>query len=346
MNAGCPYGAQYACMQNPNLLNANGQGGWQCSPNACVNTGPGGAADIGDKMDESYFQDDGEKDADGNCLGTVYIFGGKPSRCRPPGLVVGTINDCCEPGDKIIDEDTGGNIQTAMSAISTLYDMAQVAYYSYGVATGAYTTAVGASGAVVLTSTTTAAATTLTGAVGAGVAGSAGAAGAGGAVASGLSSYAAALFNPATIAIAIVIFVVMKVLMGSGCDQTDLQTTMARDSGMCHFVADYCFRKWAMVGCVQKAKGYCCFNSRLARIIHEQGRPQLTAFGADGGWGSLGSDPECRGFTPEEFQSIDFNLIDLSEYYDVVQKDMGDKLNNAQQNVLTTIQNKVNNINQ
>ena len=56
--------------------------------------------------------------------------------------------------------------------------------------------------------------------------------------------------------------------------------------------------------------GSCCFASKLARIINEQGRPQLGI-----GWGSPEA-PDCRGLSPEEFQSIDFSQIDLSEYID------------------------------
>jgi hypothetical protein len=55
----------------------------------------------------------------------------------------------------------------------------------------------------------------------------------------------------------------------------------------------------------------CCYSSVLARIIQEQGRPQLQSFAA--GWGSAES-PNCRGFTPEEFQSLNFATMDLSEY--------------------------------
>lgn len=67
-----------------------------------------------------------------------------------------------------------------------------------------------------------------------------------------------------------------------------------------------------MVDMVKKRTS-CCFSSKLGRIFHEQGRPQLSAFGLDGGWGSA-RQPNCRGFTPEEFQSLDFSSIDLSEY--------------------------------
>ncbi|MBW1675427.1 MAG: conjugal transfer protein TraN [Deltaproteobacteria bacterium] len=54
------------------------------------------------------------------------------------------------------------------------------------------------------------------------------------------------------------------------------------------------------------------FNSKLSRIVHEQGRPELE--GDISSWGGPES-PNCRGFTPEEFQMLDFSRIDLSEWY-------------------------------
>ncbi|MDL2313948.1 conjugal transfer protein TraN [Desulfovibrio sp. OttesenSCG-928-C14] len=68
--------------------------------------------------------------------------------------------------------------------------------------------------------------------------------------------------------------------------------------------------------CLQKKNVYCCFDSVLARIIHEQGRPQLGL-----GWGS------CRGFYLDEFMQIDFTRIDFSEYVDDLTRQM---LNPAQ----------------
>jgi conjugal transfer mating pair stabilization protein TraN len=55
----------------------------------------------------------------------------------------------------------------------------------------------------------------------------------------------------------------------------------------------------------------CCFQSQLARIMHEQGRPQLQSFSS--GWGTA-QNPICRGFTPEEFQALNFSIMDLSEW--------------------------------
>ncbi|MEM4134382.1 MAG: conjugal transfer protein TraN [Candidatus Micrarchaeia archaeon] len=114
-----------------------------------------------------------------------------------------------------------------------------------------------------------------------------------------------------------VLSTIMSILF-AGCDQQDVITNNERDSGRCHEIGEKCIKKILFIGCVQKAKIYCCFNSKLARIVHEQGRPQLTTDISN--WGSPGS-PNCRGFTPEEFAALDFDKIDLSEYInDIVDK--------------------------
>jgi len=110
-------------------------------------------------------------------------------------------------------------------------------------------------------------------------------------------------------------------LFAGSCDKQDILTSTYKESGYCHYVGKKCIKKLPLVGCVQKAKVYCCFNSKLARIIHEQGRPQLSSFGPSGGWGSA-KHPNCRGFTPEEFQSIDFGRIDFSEYVADIQRNI------------------------
>ena len=139
--------------------------------------------------------------------------------------------------------------------------------------------------------------------------------------------------------IAVVVLVVMKVLMGSGCDQGDIQTGMQEKAKDCHFVGDYCQKRYRFIGCVQKAKGYCCFNTKMARIIHEQGRQQLNAFQPNGDWG-LPASPNCRGFTPDEFQALDFSRIDLSEYFSDIQKDLTNKIQGAQQTITNSINTK------
>lgn len=117
--------------------------------------------------------------------------------------------------------------------------------------------------------------------------------------------------DPTSIAISLAINVMMDFLL-SGCDQQDMEVGMLRGSDMCHEVGTYCASSILGV-CVQKAKGHCCFNSKLGRIIQEQGRPQLKSFNGLG-WGTA-KQPYCRGFTAEEFQALDFSRMDLSDYY-------------------------------
>ncbi|MBN2570066.1 MAG: conjugal transfer protein TraN [Deltaproteobacteria bacterium] len=102
------------------------------------------------------------------------------------------------------------------------------------------------------------------------------------------------------------------------CGEAEAMTMQAVQAGRCHYVGDYCAKKWKFIGCVQRAKTYCCFNSKLGRIIQEQGREQLQNFQPGGNWGSAES-PNCVGFTPEQFAMIDFSRIDLSEFVGDIQ---------------------------
>lgn len=120
-----------------------------------------------------------------------------------------------------------------------------------------------------------------------------------------------ASFNPATLAVGLAVGVLMDMVLQS-CDARDMETALLKDSGYCIYVGRYCAERWPLVGCVQRAERHCCFNSKLARIVQEQGRAQLPAMG---GFGTPEA-PNCRGFRPDEFQAIDFSKIDLSEYFD------------------------------
>ncbi|GAB6075186.1 conjugal transfer protein TraN [Desulfurobacterium crinifex] len=116
-----------------------------------------------------------------------------------------------------------------------------------------------------------------------------------------------------------------KTWFGLGyCKESEKQLAALRSwgklDGQCHYIGSYCAVKVFGI-CLQKKKTYCCFNSVLARIVQEQGRKQL---GID--WGEP-KTPNCRGFTPEEFQRIDFSKIDFSEWYEDLQKRIKDDLN-------------------
>ena len=143
--------------------------------------------------------------------------------------------------------------------------------------------------------------------------------------------------DPTSIAISLAVNFMIEVLL-QGCDQEDMEVGMLRGSGMCHEVGSYCTASVLGI-CLQRAKGHCCFNTKLGRIIQEQGRPQLKSFNARG-WGTP-KNPYCRGFTAEEFQALDFSKMDLSEYYaeietraqTQIQTDMKGKIDAFQQTI-------------
>ena len=117
-------------------------------------------------------------------------------------------------------------------------------------------------------------------------------------------------FDPTTLALNVAIALIADFLL-QGCDERDMTTALLKDSGYCVLVGTYCAESWPLVGCVQQAESHCCYNSKLARIIQEQGRQQLPSVG---GFGTPRA-PNCRGFSAEEFQALDFSKVDLSEYY-------------------------------
>lgn len=117
-------------------------------------------------------------------------------------------------------------------------------------------------------------------------------------------------FDPWSLAIAVVIYVVMSM---SSCNENEGKLAMKEGAGLCHTVGTWCssciriFGK--CVACIEHTTGKCCFNSKLARIVNEQGRVQVGK-----GWGS-GKHPDCSGFTIAQLQSLDFAAMDLSAFY-------------------------------
>jgi conjugal transfer mating pair stabilization protein TraN len=94
------------------------------------------------------------------------------------------------------------------------------------------------------------------------------------------------------------------------CEQAEQILALKKDNRLCHSVGSYCSIKVPLFGtCLQTTQTYCCFNSRLARILNEQARGQL-----ERSWGSAKA-PDCSGFTLAQLQSLDFSRMDLSEFY-------------------------------
>lgn len=112
-------------------------------------------------------------------------------------------------------------------------------------------------------------------------------------------------FNPTMFAFAVAVMVIQQL---AACTEEEGMLGMRRGANLCSYVGSYCSVKVPILGCLETTQSYCCFNSRLARIVNEQGRAQIGK-----GWGAAES-PQCSGFTQEEFATLDFSKIDLSEF--------------------------------
>ena len=103
----------------------------------------------------------------------------------------------------------------------------------------------------------------------------------------------------------------------AGCTAEDHRLAMAKGERLCVYIGTHCTKKTPGVGCTEREERYVCFNSRLARILNEQGRRQLGR-----GWGTA-QFPDAKGFTPEELGELDFSRMDLSEFVaDVVNQSL------------------------
>lgn len=94
------------------------------------------------------------------------------------------------------------------------------------------------------------------------------------------------------------------------CNTEEKAIGVAKSRKLTIYVGSYCSKK-ALGICLQKKEGYCQFDSKLARIVQEQGRMGQLGIG----FGS-GKSPDCRGLTPEELQRLNFGLINFADFYD------------------------------
>jgi len=134
------------------------------------------------------------------------------------------------------------------------------------------------------------------------------------------------LFSPSmliSIAISVVIYFLIQWLTYT-CRSEEAGAAIKSRLGVCHYNGTFC-KEETLFGCKAKARSYCCFRNKLARIIHEQGRPQIGR-----GWGDSES-PDCRGFTLEELAQLDFSVMDFSEIVEDILRGMQDKFETDEQ---------------
>ncbi|EAA7680428.1 type-F conjugative transfer system mating-pair stabilization protein TraN [Salmonella enterica] len=96
----------------------------------------------------------------------------------------------------------------------------------------------------------------------------------------------------------------------SSCSSEEKALGKAKDKKLTVYVGEYCSKKVLGV-CLEKKRGYCVFDSKLARIVQEQGRRDQLGVGFGGG-----KSPDCRGITVDELQRLDFGVMNFSDFYD------------------------------
>lgn len=99
-----------------------------------------------------------------------------------------------------------------------------------------------------------------------------------------------------------------SLLVQMGCNREEVLLHQRDAQGLCAYVGSYCSDSVLGV-CVTKKKVYCCFESKLSRILQEQGRVQLNK-----PWAKPKSE-QCLGFTVDEFARLDLSRMDFSEVY-------------------------------
>ncbi|ENY7400265.1 type-F conjugative transfer system mating-pair stabilization protein TraN [Vibrio vulnificus] len=97
--------------------------------------------------------------------------------------------------------------------------------------------------------------------------------------------------------------------LGAKCSEAEEALGKAKEKGLTLYVGEYCASKVLGV-CTRKKRSYCVYDSKLAKIIQEQG--SIGQLGK--GLGSA-KNPTCAAITPEELGQINFEYIDFQEFY-------------------------------
>lgn len=92
------------------------------------------------------------------------------------------------------------------------------------------------------------------------------------------------------------------------CDEKEQFLGLKRDAELCVENGSWCSKRLPVIRtCIERTYSYCCFNSRLAKLVNRQGRQQLGI-----------NDNKCTGFSASQLQSLDLSAMDLSEFMDEI----------------------------
>ena len=114
------------------------------------------------------------------------------------------------------------------------------------------------------------------------------------------------------------------------CSAEEITLAEMREQGLCHYVGSY-DEKFAGLWKSRDQHVFCCFGTKLARVLQENARDQLYL-----GW----NDPkhvDCRGLTLDEISRLNFSEMDFSELYEGYERKLPenfqDKLNSFADNM-------------
>lgn len=109
----------------------------------------------------------------------------------------------------------------------------------------------------------------------------------------------------------------------ANCSTEEKALGKAKEKQLTISVGEFCSKKVLGV-CLEKKRGYCQFDSKLAQIVQQQGRNgQLhIGFGA-------AKSPDCRGITQTELQQIKFDNLDFSNFFEDLQNNQNIPNNDA-----------------
>lgn len=120
----------------------------------------------------------------------------------------------------------------------------------------------------------------------------------------------------------------------ASCSNEEKELGMMKEAARVHYVGNYCSQD-SLFGCLSRKYVYCTYPSKLSRIIIQQGKAQLgQSFGAP-------KSPDCRGFSLEELETLNFDAMDLSEFYSDVMSNAENGTTPNANNVANDIQEKL-----
>ncbi|RDL15662.1 type-F conjugative transfer system mating-pair stabilization protein TraN [Serratia fonticola] len=109
----------------------------------------------------------------------------------------------------------------------------------------------------------------------------------------------------------------------ANCSTEEKALGKAKEKQLTISVGEFCSKKVLGV-CLEKKRGYCQFDSKLAQIVQQQGRNGQLHIG----FGTAKS-PDCRGITQTELQQIKFDNLDFSNFFEDLQNNQNIPNNDA-----------------